>query len=136
MKLKQLIDAQDALYRLANAPLPAAVAFRLKRVLRVVNPELQTYEQARVNLASSLGKLSEDGSQYRIHPKKRLEFNEQLEALWDEEVEMNFKPLRIGDLGDTAVTAADLLALEWLFVDEDDPVPAPSANGHKEPEKA
>lgn len=134
MKLKQLIDAQDALHRLANAPLPAAVAFRLKRVLRVVQPELQTYEEARVKLASSLGKLSEDGSQYIVPPNKRQEFNEQLEALWDEAVTLNTQPLRIEDLGDTAVTAADLLALEWLFVDEPDPDPQPSSNGHMEPE--
>jgi len=133
MKLKQLIDAQDALHRLSHAPLPAAVAFRLKRVLRVVQPELQTYEEARVKLASSFGKISEDGSQYIVPPEKRPMFNEELEALWNEEVDLNFQPLRIEDLGDTAVTAADLLALEWLFADE--PVPAPSPNGHKEPEK-
>lgn len=134
MKLKQLIDAQDALHRLANAPLPAGVAFRLKRVLRVVNPELQAYEEARVKLAASFGELSEDGRQYIVPAEKMPAFNTELDALVNEEVALNFQPLHIKDLGDTAVTAVDLMALEWLFVDE--PVPAPSQNGHKEPEKA
>ena len=132
MKLKQLIEAQNALHHLSNAPLPAAVAFRLKRVLRVVNPELQAYEEARVKLAASFGELSEDGRQYIIPTEKMPAFNAEFEALRNEEVTLNYQPLRIEDLGDTVVTAVDLMALEWLFVDEDEPVPVPSANGHKE----
>ena len=82
MKLQTLIESQNALHRLSNAPLPAAVAFRLARLLRVVQPELQTYEEARLKLAASFGELSEDGRQYNI-PKEQIDtFNEQLADVW------------------------------------------------------
>jgi hypothetical protein len=118
MKLKQLIEAEGALHKLMNTPLPAAVAFRLKRVIRVVQPELQAYEEQRLKLVHELGEKGEDGRTI-VTTENMPAFNEQLEALWAEEVELNFKPMLIGDLGNTAVTAADLLALDWLFVDEE-----------------
>lgn len=118
MKLKQLIDAESALHRLMNTPLPAAVAFRIQRVIRVVQPELQSYEEQRLKLVHELGEKGEDGRTI-VTPENMPAFNEQLEALWAEEVELHYKPLPIKDLGNTAVTAADLLALDWLFVDEE-----------------
>ncbi len=118
MKLKQLIEAESALHKLMNTPLPAAVAFRLKRVVRVVQPELQAYEEQRLKLVYELGEKDEKG-QTIVTPENLPAFTEQIEALFNEEVELNYKPLPIKDLGDTAVTTADLLLLDWLFVDEE-----------------
>lgn len=118
MKLKQLVEAESALHKLMNTPLPAAVAFRLKRVVRVVQPELQAYEEQRLKLVHEFGEKGEDGRTI-VTPANMPAFTEQIEALFNVDIEVNFKPLPIADLGDTAVTAADLLALDWLFVDEE-----------------
>ncbi len=114
MKLGQLINAKDAFEELVNTPLPAAVAYRLQRVARVVQPEFRSFEELRVKLVHELGEKGEDGATV-VTAKNMPAFNEQVAALLNEDVELNFKPLAIEDLGDTAVTAADLLLLDWLF---------------------
>lgn len=35
-------------------------------------------------------------------------------------------------LSNTLISAVDSLVLEWLFVDEEEPLPASSTNGHEE----
>ena len=118
MKLLNLIVAREALQRLISLELPAATAFKIARAVRPVQAELRGYEQQRVALVRRLGK--EKDGQTTVPPEKFVEFNAEHQALLDVEVELDIMPLSREILGDTKVKVADLMALQFLFENEED----------------
>ena len=113
MKLLELVVAREALQRLVSLELPAATAFRVARVVRPIQVELQSYEQQRVALVQRLGEKK--GGQTTVPPEKFVEFNTEHQALLDVEMELDITPLSPSVLGDIKIRAADLMALEFLF---------------------
>lgn len=114
MILGQLVNAQPALERLAQTPLKAQTAYRLRLLIQQIRPLLTAYEETRVALVKELGTADERGN-FQVTPENHPAFQAQMEPMLGEAVTLDFKPLRIEDLGDTAVTAAELMALDWLF---------------------
>ena len=121
MILGQIVHSQPALERLAETPLKAAIAYRLRLLLQQTRPLLAAYEETRVALVREMGEATADGTGHQVKPENLDLFQQQMEPMLSEPVTLNFKPLGIDDLGDTAVTATDLLALDWLFGDESTP---------------
>lgn len=114
MILGQIVNSQTALERLAQTPLKAATAYRLRLLIGQIRPLLTAYEETRISLIKELGSPVEGGGM-KVKPENFTDFQAQMEPMLAEPVTLDFKPLTIEELGDTAVTAADLMALDWLF---------------------
>ena len=113
MRLLDLVMAQEALQRLISLELPAAIAFKVARVARPIQAELQNYEQQRVALVRRLGE--EKDGQTTVPPSKFVEFNTEHQALLDVELELDITPLSPDVLGEASITPADLMVLQFLF---------------------
>jgi len=107
----QLAAAEGALKRLQQERLPARVAFRLARILREVDPILQAYNEAHTPLVKRFWKPTK---------KENIYVPSEGEVLWAETVEINASPLTETDLAGAAISAGDVLALEWMIEEEDD----------------
>ena len=112
MNLKQFIPAKNALERLVTVrEMPAAVSLRLARYWRTLGPELAAYEQERVNLVYALGEKDARGDT-RVTPANEAAFNEQIEAMQAQEIELKMKPFDMIDFQNAELTAAEILALD------------------------
>ena len=114
MKLRDLVVAREALGRFLALELPAATAFKIARATRPVQAELQNYERQRVALVQRLGEDAGQG-QIMVLPEKSAEFNEEMNALLDVDVELEIRKIDIGIFGETNIRAADLMVLWFLF---------------------
>ena len=121
MKIKELLASAPALSRLSAMPLNATLAFRLKRIVKQVNSELETFEAQRKESCERYGTLSEDKSQYDFTDEKRKAFEEDFNKLMEEEVEIRFDHFTEESLAGEKIAASDLMLLEWLFVGAEKP---------------
>lgn len=117
IKLKDLIVSSNAIQKLAATPLNVKIAFRLKRILKQVTSELETFESARKELCEKYGTL--EGDRYEFEPDEKLKFEEEFNQLMEEEVEIKFDRFSEDSLASVEFAASDLLALEWLFIEDE-----------------
>ena len=116
LTLNDLVAAQPALQRLARREAPAKIAFCLARNVRQTMPVLADYDVARKALLDRLGTPSEDKTQYTFKPEEQAEFNSEMQALLNTEIDIEITQIAEDDLPD--LTAGDAMALWWLVEDD------------------
>lgn len=116
MKLSKLIQVFPSMQALAQTKLPAKVGYRIAKAINLARPELETYEAQRIKLAESMGRLSEDGQHYIFEGNTSSEFSEQLIAMGDEEVALEFPTITMEELGDVKIEPMHLAALDGILI--------------------
>lgn len=119
MKLSQLVNSAAALRRLNAQPVKARVAFHLGKISRLIEPELKTYDEARVKLLKELGTVNPDDPQRYELGENAPKFVEEINELLAQEVEIFFRPVPFADIEHTEISVSDLLALDWLIESSD-----------------
>lgn len=117
MQLRTLISITQAIHALGATKLPAKTAYRVAKAINAIRPEMAAYDEARLKLAAELGTLSEDGLQY-VFGDNTQAFIRQHEALLDEESTVTLPTITPDDLGDVAIEAHHLAALDGVFIKE------------------
>jgi len=117
LTVQQLVNSKQALSSLVSQPLVFGTSFKLAKVVKAVNEELQTYDDLRRKLCEKYGTLTEDESQYDIPANKQKEFNAEFAELLATPIQLPGSPLRPAEFGRVEMSAGDLLALEWLIVE-------------------
>ena len=113
--LGQLGAALPSLQKLAQLDLPVKIAFRISRFLKQAETEGQTLATIRSRLLKEFGEPMKESGQFRVLPDKIDDFKAELEKLQSEEIEFNFQPISLENLGDIFLSAQDLLVLDFLF---------------------
>lgn len=112
VSLNTLMGSREALQLLLQTPLPASVAFTIKRVVEQAN-EVIIPAQEEILEARDRFKGEDD----QIKKDKVDEFTKEVEELLVEEVNIDFAPINIDRLGDLMVTPETLIVLGWLIVE-------------------
>lgn len=114
LKLGEIQDMKDPLSRLTNETLPMKIAFKLNKLVRLFDENLQVIEEERVKLVKSLGEVNDEGS---VHvPKEKMEeFQKQYVELMVEEVEVPFEKFNLDDFSNAKITTQDMLKLDKIF---------------------
>ena len=105
MKLSDLVNSRAALTTLNQEKLPAKVAYRISKIIRLVDPELEAYGKALNELIVKYDLKQGD----KVPP----EFAKDLTDILAEDVTIEVPKLDITDL--PSMTAADMQALDWLI---------------------
>lgn len=129
--LGTLVQAEPALSRLAEARLPARVSYRVARLIRAVGVEVGHFSQEKTKLLKELGQpegpARPDGTQsFTVAPERAEEWVRRVTELAAVDVRIELTPIALTDLGDHAMSPADLLTLGPLVV-EDEEASRPSA---------
>jgi len=122
LTLRELLDAQTALQRLASEKLPVKLAYNIARLLKEIQPELDEFYKQRAALVEKHGQRRKATELERPqHGPEVVEvlsenlpaFRRDVDELINVEVTINREPLSMDGLPD--ITPADLLVLEPLF---------------------
>lgn len=115
IKMKRIVAGRQMLGYLMGTPLPASLSLRLSRLARAADAELEAFDIERIRLAKDLGE-TKDGQQFTFSvPEKREEFERQMEAMGEEEVQLPPVTLTIKELGEREFPPALFSTLNWLF---------------------
>jgi len=111
LTVQQIIDSIEPLKELLNVPLPAQTSFRITRLVTKLNAEL---EAVRETIARSRKKYEDEEGDV-ISATSQAEFDEEMKALMESTVSVNFQKINPGVMGSAAVKPGTLLALLWIF---------------------
>lgn len=117
--VKQLDESIEALRRLSQQPFSAATSFQIARILRLVEPEAQTYKQTHRELVLKYGEKRPDGTT-AVTPENRNAFEDEWQPVLACELKLDIRPLSISLLDDVPIMPADLVVLDWLITEDDD----------------
>lgn len=117
MKLITLIESKDALEKLFNTDLPVRIAYKLGKIIKLLNTELKEFDEFRDKLLHKYGEDQGEGK-FLISAENAPLFNEDIKALLESEVTLQFSRIYLEELGDIKLSSKDLMALEYLIVEE------------------
>lgn len=121
--LGAIVDAWPALGRIAGRNLPILVAYHVKTLCRLLEPEAEKFNECRLAAVKELGRKRKsteaeraDGWEDEItvveQGPNKVEFIKRINALRAQKVTVRAFPVPLALLGDADMTAADLLVLE------------------------
>ncbi len=118
MLLETLVNATPALTKLLSKDLPVILSFRLGKLVKVVDPVLQAYNDTRIKLIKSMSTVDEKGNN-QVPKEKMDEFTTQLKAVLNEDAGINLAEIpevKLSDLDGLKMTAQEMAALTpWLI---------------------
>jgi len=114
LKLGKILEMKEPLARLTNEQLPLKIAFRLNKLIKALDENLNIIESERVKLVQKLGEQNTEGN-VQVPKDKIPQFQEEYVELLNEEVEIEFTPFDLEKFENVKITTQDMLKLEVLF---------------------
>ena len=117
--LEQLINSADGLKALSEKKLKARCAFAVGRLLKAVDGEMETFNNARMELIKKYGEkdendelISDDKGNVHIPTIAIDQFNNELKELLDTPIEINTNKIKLEDVEDIEFTPIEIAQLE------------------------
>lgn len=107
--IKQILNARETLSRLAGRTLPVKQSYRLAKLVKAVNDELNVYDGERIKLCEKYGTLNKEKRIYEFEDGEYKSFETDINVLQSQEVELDIKPIDIIGL---ELSASDIINIE------------------------
>ena len=126
VKLSDLVNSVETLQKLAQKDFKAKLAWSIARLLKSAETEIQSFNEARLNLIKKYGEKDENGElitddkgNCKISTESVNNFTDELNELMNTEVEINANKIDMVLLEDIEFTPSDMAVLE-PYVNMDD----------------
>lgn len=119
--LADAISAVPALESISQHNFNGVNAFKIARLIRELNKEVELFNQERRNLIEKYCERDKNGEMVTEDGNIRLQesyidnFNNTLQVMLDSEIEINASPLKIDSLEDITLTPQQAMSLEPFF---------------------
>jgi len=114
MKLRQLVESKTVLETLMKSSLPINIAWELRTFIKIINPELTSFDEIKNDKIKELGETISEGN-IKVKDENIPEFIKCLNELLDKELDIKIPQIKIGDMKDVSISPAELLILDYLF---------------------
>jgi hypothetical protein len=115
LKLVELIQVGQAAKNILNKELPVKTADRFSKFVDFLNANLVQAENKRIELVRKYGNQIEDDqkqSKMEVQEENKPKFKEELDQMLATEVEFDFEPVSLNELGDIAISPTQLHLLK------------------------
>lgn len=119
MKITDILNVVPTLQEMANKRFPGATSFKIARLMRELDKEIQLFDKQRAEIAQEFGEkdasgqlvFTEEGN-VKIIESKIEECNAKLESIFNTEIEINADKLSYSSIEGADFTPSQALALE------------------------
>lgn len=116
LKLYEIKAMKDPLTKLIEKEIPVSIAFRINKLVKVIDEHLVEIEEYRVKLINQYGERNEEKNQIEVPSRKMKDFTKEMNVLLNESVDIEFTPININLFGDDLkLSTKDLMVLEKIF---------------------
>ena len=120
LTLAEIRWMQRGLMTITSMPMPIKISYKLAKLLNLFNEEMMAVEKAREALIKRMA--VEDPAkpgELRVAPENEDKFREEFAQLLQEEVEVNFEPIKLAELGDDIkISPIEMASLAKIIEDE------------------
>lgn len=117
LKLSDIINSILVLKELGNRKFPGKTSFRIQRNLKLIEPEIKTFEEEKQKIVEKYAKNKKEDGSFYIEQADTERINEELLELLNQEIEINILQIGIDELL-YEITPNELMKIEWM-IDED-----------------
>ena len=121
MTLNDIFNAVPALREISTKEFPGSVTFKIARLIRELDKEIQLFEEERSKIANKYGEKDENGNlviqeggNIKILDNKIQDCNEELQALFNTQVEINANKLPVDIFDSIEMTPTQAMNLEAI----------------------
>lgn len=121
MTLNDIFNAVPALREISAKEFPGSVTFKIARLIRELDKEIQLFDEERSKIANKYGEKDENGNlviqeggNIKILDNKIQDCNEELQALFNTQVEINANKLPIDIFDSIEMTPTQAMNLEAI----------------------
>lgn len=124
VSVREILNSAEIMQKLSKRQFKGKVAFQIARILRYIDEELKSFNEARSNLIEVYGERDEsdnlvmdENNNYKIQKDKITELNQEIEELLNTSIQINADAINIKDIENENFTPADILLLEPFIVE-------------------
>lgn len=117
MKVEAMLQAHEALGRMAGQKMPARAAYWVSRLSAKLRVEYGVAEDKRRELVRKHG-VEDEKKNVRVLPEKMPDFMADWQPIAESEIEVEVQPIRLEVFGGADLAPRDLEALDGLVNDE------------------
>ena len=121
LTLNDIFNAVPALREISTKEFPGSTTFKIARLIRELDKEIQLFEEERSKIANKYGEkdengmlIAQDNGMIKIPEDKIQECNEELQALFSTQVEINANKLPIEIFDSVEMTPTQAMNLEAI----------------------
>lgn len=116
----QLRNSQQSLNDLLSAEMKVSTAYKISKIVNDVSQEVEESEKFRTQLVERYGKKNEEDGVTYVPEENREDFTKELQELFEQEVELDHKPIAVDELkrsdgSEIDIDSRTLLTLDWLL---------------------
>lgn len=117
--ISEVLNSKPVLEKLVDKEISIKTAYRLSRIIKELNGELQHFEEQRQKLVHKYGKQQEDAPEGNIIvPEENMgPFQEELAELLTAEIDLNCSPMNIEEFGDVKITTSEILLIDSFLME-------------------
>jgi len=122
--VQEMIDSIDVLKEINNKKMPAKTAYQFARIIREIEKELQSFQDARSKLIEHFGKkddtgklIEDENGNIEIFLEKQEQFKKEIEDLMQSKIQINCEQINLEDILDNKFSPAEINKL-FLFIKE------------------
>lgn len=115
LKIKEVINASNALRQIAGTKLPVLVSFSFSLFLKSINPIFESYNENRLKLLEEFGTLNKEKNEFEFKEGNRQKYEKKYLELVEAEVEVKVPEIKLADLTDIKIEPELLENIIWLF---------------------
>ena len=118
LTMGEILNAAPVLTKLTNQTFSGAATFKIARLLRALDKEINTFEETRTKMIQIYGEKDENGmliekeGQIRVMADKIETFNNEINALLKSEIEINGEKLSIEYFDNIELTPVEANLIE------------------------
>lgn len=122
VNLNDIINASDTFSTIMQQSFKGSLAFKIARLARELNKEMETFNDARRKILEKYCELDENGQlivsedgNVKVKPNETANLNNEFNALVSTEVEINADKLPMSAIDEFDITPQQMLNLEKFF---------------------
>lgn len=116
VKLSEVYNSIEPLNKLSEMQLPLTVSYKLVKIVKKLNDEIESIEKMRQKLIKKHGKEEENGA-VTVPEEKKQDFINEFTTLLNTKIKLDFEPISLQELKDLTMSVSDMGRLHFLFKD-------------------
>lgn len=115
MELKDLVNAKDGLIKIFNAELPIKISYKLSKLVKDLNEELNFFEEKRKKLIEKFGEKK--GDKIEVKQENLELFTNEMNELLKLKVEFKFEKIQLNEIENVKLSSLEVYNLQKFIIE-------------------
>lgn len=117
--IQEVLSISSGLGKILQQDFPVLTSYKLSKIAKVLRDELVPFEETRKKLFEKYGEQDEKSNQLKIKDDQIGNFQEEMNKVLTQEVELNIETIDVKELGtDIKLKPVDLIELDKILTSE------------------